>query len=66
MDLLFKNILIGVLFFGLVEIYFGLDKNKFQICLIRFCLEYYFGKKRPPQLYVEINDCIFRLKEWTH
>ena len=49
MDLVFKNILIGVLFFGLVEIYFGLDKNKFQICAISFCLGYYFGKKRPPQ-----------------
>ena len=66
MDLVFKNILIGVLFFGLVEIYFGLDKDKFQICVTSFCLEYYFGKKRLPQLYAEINDCVFRLKEWTH
>ena len=66
MDLVFKNILIGVLFFVLVEIYFGLYKNKFQICVINFCFVYYFGKKRPLQLYVKINDCIFRLKEWTH
>ena len=66
MDLVFKNILIGVLFFVLVEIYFGLDKNKFQIWVINFCFGHYFGKKRPPQLYVKINDCIFRLKEWTH
>ena len=48
MDLVFKNELIGVLFLGLVEIYFGLDKNIFQICVISFCLRYYFGKKRPP------------------
>ena len=45
MDLVFKNKLIGVLFFVLVKIYFGLDKNKFQICVISFCLEYYFVKK---------------------
>ena len=66
MGLVFKYLLIGILFFGLVEIYFGLDKNKFQICVISFCIGYYFSKKRPPRLYVEINDCIFRLKEWTH
>ena len=46
MDLVFKYLLIGVLFFGLVEIYFGLDKNKFQIYVISFCLGYYFGKKK--------------------
>ena len=67
MDLVFKNKLIGVLFFVLVKSYFGLDKNKFQICVISFCLEYYFVKKKiPPQLYIEINDCIFRLKERAH
>ena len=55
----FQNILIGVLFVVLVEVYFGLDKNKFQICVISFYLGYYFGKKRLPQLYVEINDFIF-------
>ena len=65
-DLVFKNILIGVLFFGLIEVYSGLDKNKFQICVISFCLGHYFGKKRSPQLYIEINDCIFKLKEWAH
>ena len=66
MDLVFKNKLIGILFFVLVEIYFGLNKSKFQVCVISFCLGYYFVKKRPPQLYFEINDCIFRMKEWTH
>ena len=38
MDLVFKNKLIGILFFVLVEIYFGLDKSKFQVFVIRFCL----------------------------
>ena len=45
MDLVFKNILIGVLVFGLVEIYFGLDKNKFQTCVISFCLGTTWQKK---------------------
>ena len=66
MDLVFKNKLIGILFFVLLKIYFGLDRNKFQICVISFCLGYYFVKKIRPQLYIEINDCIFRLKEWAH
>ena len=46
MDLVFKNKLIGILFFVLVEIYFGLDKSKFQVCVISFCLGYYFVKKK--------------------
>ena len=66
MDLVSKNILIGGLFIGLVEIYFRLDKNKFQICVISFCLGYYFGKKRPSQLYFDLNGFIFRLKGWMH
>ena len=45
MDLVFKNKLIGVLFFVPLKIYFGLDRNKFQICVISFCLGYYFVKK---------------------
>ena len=34
MDLVFKNILIGALFFGLVEIYFGLDNINFKFVLL--------------------------------
>ena len=50
MDLVFKKILIVVLFFGLVEIYFGLDKNKFQTCVISFCLGTTWQKKTPSAL----------------
>ena len=46
MDSVFKYTLIGVMFSGLLEIYFGLDKNIFQICVINFCLGYYFGTKK--------------------
>ena len=46
MDSVFKYTLIGVMFSGLLEIYFGLDKNIFQICVINFCLGYYFDTKK--------------------
>ena len=46
MDSVFKYTLIGVMFSGLLEIYFGLDKNILQICVISFCLGYYFGTKK--------------------
>ena len=61
--LILKNTLIGVLFLVLTEVCFGLNLNNVQLCVVSFCFGYYLGKRRPSQVYIEINDCIFRLKK---
>ena len=47
--------------FGDIEIYFGLNFDNADLCAVSFCFRYYLGKRRPPQVYVEISNCIFRL-----
>ena len=61
--LMLKNILIGILFFMLIDTCFELNLNNVQISIISFCLGYYLSKRRPSQVYIEINNCIFRLKK---
>ena len=46
----------------MTEICFELNFDNAQLCVVSFCFGYYLGKRRPPQVYVEINNCIFRLK----
>ena len=46
------------------NICFGVNFDNAQLCAASFCFGYYLGKRRPPQGYVEINDCIFRFKKW--
>ena len=59
------NLVLSILFLVTIEICFGLSFHNAQICVVGFCFEYYLGKKGPPpQVYVEIKDCIFRLKKW--
>lgn len=60
--LISKNILTGILMLVLIEAWFGLNSNNVQLFVGSFCFGYYLGKRRPPQIYAEINDCIFRLK----
>ena len=56
------NLVLSILFLVMIEICFGLNFDNAQLCVVSFCFGYYLGKRRPPQVYVEINDCIFRLK----
>ena len=56
------NLVLSILFLVMIEICFGLNFDNAQLCVVNFCFGYFLGKKRPPQVYVEINDCIFRLK----
>ena len=49
----------------MIEICFGFNSHNVQLCVARFCFGYYLDKRRPPQVYVEINDGIFRLKKLT-
>ena len=64
--LMLKNILIGILFFVLIETCLGLNLNNVQLFIISSCLGYYLGKRRPPQVYIEINYYVFGLNKWTH
>ena len=47
----------------MIEICFGLNFDNAQLCIVSFCSGYYLGKRRPPKVYVEIIDCIFRFKK---
>ena len=62
--MLYVNVL-TILFLMMIEICFGFNSHNVKLCVINFCFEYYLGKRRPPQVYIEINDCTFRLKKWT-
>ena len=50
------NLALSTLFLVRIEICFGLNFDNAQLCVVRFCFGYYLGKRRPPQVYVEIND----------
>ena len=58
------NLVLSILFLVMIEICFGLNFDNAQLCVIGFYFWYYLGKRRSPQVYAEINDCIFRLKDW--
>ena len=58
------NLVLSILFLVMIEIYFGLNFDNAQLCVVMFCFGYYLGKRRPPQVYAEINDSIFGLKKW--
>ena len=63
--MLYVNLRISVLTIislVMIEICFGFNFHNVQLCLVSFCFGYYLSKSRPQQVYVEINDCIFRLK----
>ena len=60
-----RNLVLTILLLVMTEIYFGFNSHNVQLCVVSFCFGYYLGKRRSPQVYVEINDCIFRLKKWT-
>ena len=58
------NLVLSILFLVMIEICIGLNFQNAQLCVISFCFEYYLGNRRPPpQVYVEINDCIFGFKK---
>ena len=58
------NLVLSILFLTMIETCFGLNFHNAQLCVAIFCFGYYLGKMRPPQVYVKINDCIFRFKKW--
>ena len=57
------NLVLSILFLVMIEIGFGLSFGNAHY-VVSFCFGYYLGKRRPPQIYVEVNHCIFRLKKW--
>ena len=56
------NLVLSMLFLVMIEICFGLNFDNPQPCVVNFSFGYYLGKRRPPQVYAEINNCIFRFK----
>ena len=44
----------------MIENYFGLNFDHAQLFFTSLCFGCYLGKRRPPQVYVEIKNCIFR------
>ena len=58
------NLVLSILFSVMIEICFGLNFDNAQRCVISLCFGYFLGKRRPPQVNIEINDCIFRFKKW--
>ena len=46
-----------------IQFSFGFNLHNIQISVASFCFGYYLGKRRPLQVYIEINDCIFRFKK---
>ena len=59
----FKKLVLTIFFLVMIKICFGLNFRNVQLCVFSVCFGYYLGKRRPPQVDVEINDCIFRLKD---
>ena len=55
--------LVLTIFLVMIEICFGFNSHNVQLCVVRFCFGYCLYKRRPAQVYVEINDGIFRLKK---
>ena len=60
-----RNLVLTILFLVMIEICSSFNSCNVQICVGSFCFGYYLGIWRPPEVYVEINDCIFRLKRWA-
>ena len=58
------NLVLSILFLVMTEICFGLNFDNAQLFVVSFCFGYCLGKRRPLQVHVEINDCIFRFKKW--
>ena len=58
------NLVLSILLLVMIEICFGLNFDNAQLYVLSFSFGCYLGKRRPPQVYVEINDCIFRLTKW--
>ena len=56
------NLVLSILLLVITEICFGLNFDNAQLCFVRFLGGYFLSKRRPLQVYVEINDCIFMLK----
>ena len=50
------NLVLSILFLVMIEICFGLNFNNTQLCFSSFCFGYYLEKRRPPQVYGELND----------
>ena len=55
------NLELSILFLLMTEIGFGLSFGDAHY-VVSVCFGYYLDKRRPPQIYVEVKDCIFRLK----
>ena len=55
------NLVLSILLLVMIEICFGLNFDNGQLFVLSFSFGYYLGKRRPPQVYFKINDCIFRL-----
>ena len=58
------NLVLSILLLVMIEICFGLNFDNAQLYVLSFSFGCCLGKRRPPQVYVEINDCIFRLTKW--
>ena len=63
MDNNFKNLLLTILFVIFIGTVFGFTFKHLQLFIISFGFGYYLSKRRLPQVYVKINDCIFRFKK---
>ena len=57
-----RNLVLTILFLVMIKICFGFNSHNVQLCVVSFYFGYYLGKWKPPEVYVEINDYIFRLK----
>ena len=62
--MLYGNIL-TILFLVMIEVCFGFNFHNVKLCVVSLCFGYNLGKRKPPQVHIEINDCIFKLKKWT-
>ena len=62
MNVKLRNLILIIIFLALIEICFGFNPYNPQLCVVSSCFGYYLGKRRPLQIYVEINYCIFRFK----
>ena len=62
MNVKLRNLILIIIFSVLIEICFGFNPHNAQLSVVSSCFGYYLGKRRPLQVYVEINYCIFRFK----